>query len=206
MLPFGQRPIPGETRGPRRAGEQLLGLMTAAAVQASAKHSDDLDYVLGSKLGGSPADKVPLKLSRGQTYRGAVQPLRAPPCPDPRATRLGSSRSLNLRIGYSIDENGGDRDVRFRKRARPSVQRSVEGSCKATGLKRLFAFRLVDAVPIRRGRIMAEGLDAFGVHMIKRADAESFSSLEAGFDCVQCLRPTLLAVIPQHLGRELVQF
>jgi len=24
--------------------------MTAAAVQASAKHSDDLDYVLGSKL------------------------------------------------------------------------------------------------------------------------------------------------------------
>jgi len=26
--------------------------MTAAAVQASAKHSDDLDYVLGSKLGG----------------------------------------------------------------------------------------------------------------------------------------------------------
>ena len=28
-------------------GEQLLGLMTAAAAQASAKHSDDLDYVLG---------------------------------------------------------------------------------------------------------------------------------------------------------------
>jgi hypothetical protein len=28
-------------------GEQLLGPMTAAAVKASAKHSDDLDYVLG---------------------------------------------------------------------------------------------------------------------------------------------------------------
>src|SRR5262249_62023202 len=82
----------------------------------------------------------------------------------------------------------------------------VGGSCSATGLKRLFALRLVDAVPIRRGRIMAEGLDAFGVHMIKRADAETFSSLAAGVDCVQCLRPILFAGIPQHLGRELVQF
>src|SRR5262245_49497507 len=70
---------------------------------------------------------------------------------------------------------------------------------------RLFTFRLINAVPIRRGRIMAEGLDAFGVHMIKRADAEAFSSLAARFDCVQCLRPILLAVIPQHLGCELVQ-
>jgi hypothetical protein len=39
---------------PSQIGEQLLGLMTAAAVQASAKHNDDLDYVRGSKLGGSP--------------------------------------------------------------------------------------------------------------------------------------------------------
>src|SRR5215831_7297295 len=81
----------------------------------------------------------------------------------------------------------------------------VEGTCRATGLW-LFAFRLVDAVPIRPGRIMAEGLDAFGVHMIKRADPEPFSSLAARFDRVQCLRPILLAVIAQHLGRELVQF
>src|SRR6516162_5397308 len=70
----------------------------------------------------------------------------------------------------------------------------------------LFAFRLINAVPIRRGRTMAEGLDAFGVHLIKRADAEPFSSLAARFDCVQCLRPILLAVVPQHLGCELVQF
>ena len=70
----------------------------------------------------------------------------------------------------------------------------------------LFAFRLVDAVPIRRGRIMAESLDAFGVHVIKRADAEPLSSLAARFDCVERLRPILLAVIPQHLRRELVQF
>src|SRR5262245_34223067 len=76
----------------------------------------------------------------------------------------------------------------------------------APAFMELFAFRLINAVPIRRGRIMAEGLDAFGVHMIKRADAEAFSSLAARFDCVQCLRPILLAVIPQHLGRELVQF
>ena len=71
----------------------------------------------------------------------------------------------------------------------------VEGSCRVRGLKRLFAFRLVDAVPIRRGRIMAKGLDAFGVHLIERSDAETFSSLAARFDCVQCLRPILLAII-----------
>src|SRR5262249_5426140 len=70
----------------------------------------------------------------------------------------------------------------------------------------LFAFRLINAVPIRRRRIMAEGLDAFGVYVIERADAEAFSSLAARFDCVQCLRPILLAVIPQHPGRELAQF
>jgi hypothetical protein len=44
-------------------GEQLLGLMAAAAVQASAKHSDDLDYVLGWKLGGSPLLMMTISMS-----------------------------------------------------------------------------------------------------------------------------------------------
>ena len=75
---------------------------------------------------------------------------------------------------------------------RPREQRH---SVNRRGLKRLFALRLVDAVPIRRRRIMAEGLDALGVHVIERADAEAFSSLAARLDCMQCLRPILLAII-----------
>src|SRR5579862_1047938 len=70
----------------------------------------------------------------------------------------------------------------------------------------LLRFRLVDAVPVRSGRIGAVSGDAFLIHVVESRDIEAVGDLTAAVDQIARLVPFLLAEAGQHLRVELAQF